>query len=474
MLSKRLYRAAFVAGLMLIGLLGSATRSSAQMSFLGVGAPAASAEGIGSLAYDDKHHVYLHVYDASRMVWGRFLDSNGTPIGAPFAIGTYRISYSNTGKVAYSRGSGADVFFVAYTSDANCYDSCANVFGALVQYTGAAPSGGGVASGVIPISPYSTVANPKQISNDVAFNPLNSRFMVAYNELAYTGNADVNVRLFNADGSAATAPVNVSPGTCAQGSAALSFDWQRNYFMVVYSGDHPQGDPSCPSRTSNWGSFGYLLEGNGGTPITGLLVLESGFSYEPAVTYLPEADGFLTAWTRVTGERDVVGRFVSSASGGLGTPYGVMATPGRNEGYSTLEYDPASRKVLVAAMRDPNVIGGAILNAGGGVELPAFGMSTVAAGLGSFYPVLERAEGGVLGVHYNVNFVASYVERFALPPSGAPGPTLGGGGGGGGGCGQSCNPHAMVNIDAPGNGATVGNPFALTGWFRTDCETRQF
>jgi hypothetical protein len=102
------------------------------------------------------------------------------------------------------------------------------------------------------------------------------------------------------------------------------------------------------------------------------------------------------------------------------------------------------------------------------METAAFGMSTVPPGAsgGSYYPVMRAAEGGLFAVHYNVDYLYSFVERFSFPAAATPGPSPGGGGGGGG-CAPSCapaNPRAVVNIDSPANGATVGNPFELSGW----------
>src|SRR4051812_42664451 len=113
-------------GLTIAIVLATVHPSAAQMGFLGASAPAPTFLGnLGGLAYNDKNHVYLHVFDSARGVWGRFLDANGAAIGPSFLIGTYRLTYSLRGKVAYSRGNaGANVFMVIYTSDANCPDRC--------------------------------------------------------------------------------------------------------------------------------------------------------------------------------------------------------------------------------------------------------------------------------------------------------------------------------------------------------------
>ena len=87
----------------LLGLAVISTQAWAQAPSLGVTTFAPAFQGVLSgTAYDDKHNVYLHVYEASRQVLGRFIDANGNLLGAAFTVGTYRSTFAGRPKVAYS------------------------------------------------------------------------------------------------------------------------------------------------------------------------------------------------------------------------------------------------------------------------------------------------------------------------------------------------------------------------------------
>jgi hypothetical protein len=76
---------------------------------------------LSSAAYDNKHHLYLQVWEqpsgGGSTVMGRFVSADGTPLGDVFDVGTLRSGYATTPRVAYSRGTADDSFLVAYFSD---------------------------------------------------------------------------------------------------------------------------------------------------------------------------------------------------------------------------------------------------------------------------------------------------------------------------------------------------------------------
>jgi hypothetical protein len=264
---------------------------------LGASPSGAWAGTLSSVAYDDKHGVYLHVWEYHLNgggiydIYGRFIGANGALLGAPFVISTGRLSFGVRPKVAYSRGSSADVFLVTFDSDPVKVNQ-AGVFGQLVQYTGSGATAGAFVGSAFPISPNSLVSGPAgtyQGSSDVAFNPQTSQFAVAWEEFA-GGSPDVYVRLFTTAGGAATGPVNASPGGGGQYRPAIAYDWSSNKFLVAYYGDSP--------ANGALGTYGYLLNGSTAQPVSSLLTIGSGYTIEPALAYLPEAGGFLAAWTQ--------------------------------------------------------------------------------------------------------------------------------------------------------------------------------
>jgi hypothetical protein len=446
---NRLFLPRLAAGLLLASVIALPVPAAAQMAFLGNSTPAPSGV-LGSVAYNDKANVYLQVYEWNSSIWGRFIGANGAILGIPFRIGLHQQLYSLKPKVTYSSGNAVDRFLVTYVSDANLFNNGSNIFGQLVAYTGAGPAGGELVGGVIPISPNSHDGGRVQRTSDVIYNPLNSRFLVVYDELHGAPEGwEAMVRHFDSNGAAASGAVLASNVPFAQGAGVAAFDWQRNRYMVTFFGDAPNG--------ASIGVFGRILDGNTLQDLSNLITVKAGFAIELAITYLPEADSFLPVWMEFTPGRDVVGRRVPSLfAGTMGNPYGVLATPTLNEGSPSLEYDWISRKVLVAAMREPVFIGGAILNAMGAPETAAFGMSTPIPANGSFYPTLRGAASGIFGVSYNTDYSFMQFERYQLPAAATPGPKC---------CGAVPVPQGVtVQVDTPGSNQTITPPFNIVGW----------
>jgi hypothetical protein len=389
--------------------------------------PPASGSNRGSVAYDNKHDVYLHVYEQTLPstglnVMGRFINAAGAPVGSEFLVSTNRLSYGALPKVAYSRSDGADVFLVTYIKDLTILNN-ANLYGQLVRFTGQGPSGASLEGAAFPISP--NINGPKalvyQANADVAFNPVTQQFLVAWEE--YPG-PDTFVRVVAPTGAMVTGPVNTTAGPAGggQGAPTLAVDWQRNRAFVMFSGDNP--------NTGGFGVFGYLLNGSTGAVMSSLFVLQAGGNIEPAVAYLPERDGFLASWTVLSGGPRVTNaRFIASTDTGAALPDPVFAAMFSNKsvGAPTLTYDHISRRVLMAAMRslDPalGVVAGTVFDAMGTPVTGLFNMSTVPAAIsGTYYPTIRTAEGGVFGMAYNNDYATAQFERFALPPAATPGP----------------------------------------------------
>lgn len=438
-------RQAFVGVLLIAACLLAPGPARAQVTSLGV-SPTAPAFNLGVgvlswVAYDDKHDVYLHVYEASGTATAHFIAADGSSLGDPFPIRA--AGYQP--KVAYSHhDSGVDIFFVTYIAGND-------TFGQLVAYTGAGASGGGLVGAFFDISTDGTV----EVPNDVVYNPLTQQFLVTYQQ----NFNDVFVRPFWSNGTAASPPINVTGGTGTQGAARLALDWEQNRYLVVYSGDNPDGGST--------GIFARLLDGADGQPVSGTIVVSVGGLLEPTVSFLPERDGFMLAWTSFDPDRNVSGRFVPTGySGTLPDPqFFVLALPGTGEGAPSLDYDPYSRRVLVAAMTEPKNIGGVLLDGNGGILTSPFNLASVsssAAGSGAFFPTTRAAEDARVGVAYIIDYEHAYVERFQLPVASPPGPMC---------CSGGPPPPpppptetVVVHVDAPSASQTLSPPFLVRGW----------
>lgn len=432
-------RSFWTAALVGVIVIGGGARAAAQGLYTELAvAPSTGANGDQSaIAYDDKHDVYLQVYQVTASgaydVYGRFVGANGAALGSPFRISTNRLQNGLLPRVAYSRGSGVDEFFVTYLAD-QTIPGLGRIFGQRVQYTGAAPYGGGLVGASIPVSPYGTQAAASNYdwSSDVVYNPRTSRFMVVWTQ--YSGGASVFARQFNADGSPANDAVNASPKSVpgGQGAPVVAYDWNRNLYCVVYTGDHPNVAGAI-------GAFGYLLDGNTGALASSLLVISLGYTIEPTIAYLPEADGFLASWTLVTTTRTSNARLIpsSAANGALTQPEYVAMSSNQQVGAPSLTYDYVSRRVLMASMRAldpaPGVIGGAVLDAFGTPLTATFNLSVAPPiGIGTLNPMVRAAESGIIGLSYISGYAAAQLERFAFPAAGTPGPSFD--------CGSNCTP----------------------------------
>ncbi len=418
---------------LLWGTLTAASPALAQVSNQGRTAVASGQLSVAhGLAYDAKHDVYLMVYESPSGVQGRFVNTSGATVGNAFMIAsTAGLSYVNKPMVAYSTNTADDVFFVMFATDrGKQFDGPPSAYIQRVTFTG---SGGALQGG-----PFLASDGVYELPNDIVFNPFTRQFVAVW-ERIFSQGADVLLRFINVDGTASGGIVNVSAANWSQGAAKAAVDWETNRIMIAYQGVHP----NSPANPEVLGLWAKVVDGSNGVLLTGLLTVQNGFTIEPVPVFLPERDGFLVAWTGFTPGRDVQGRFVSSASGSVGTmPASVYTISGtsRSEGAAMGMYDAISRRVLMAVQSSggcPNdtcpYLDGAVLDALG-TPLSVFtGLSTATPSTtgGSFYPDVAAGENGQFGISYTLDYIADYVERVGLPAAATPGPIFGGGGPGG-------------------------------------------
>ena len=122
-------------------------------------------------------------------------------------------------------------------------------------------------------------------------------------------------------------------------------DWETNRIMVAYEGV----SPASPSPQQEiLGLWGKVVDGSTGALLTGMLTVQSGFALHAVPVFLPERDGFMVAWTAFNPLRDVQARFVSSATGTVGTMPAGVYTPagprGREEGTTGLQHNTQSSR----------------------------------------------------------------------------------------------------------------------------------
>lgn len=391
-------------------LLAAAAMPAAAQSIPTLAARAATAfsanGGVNDLAFNDKSNVYLQVW-GHPAVWGAFVSADGALLGAPFLIAAQSQSDSLP-RVAYSQGSADDVFWVTFTSEfAGRY-----IYSRLIRYVPTAPG----LHEMGPIQPVSTAAGgPLQSTGGIVFDPARRQFFATWDGLP-GGNWDAFGQVWQLSGSTAapaiapaSAVLNISAATNAQGMPNVAFDWQHNRYLVVYAGETPQSDLVNASWAKTVTFDGAMnptysdmirLSNSGGRPI------------EQNVLYAPEVDGFLTFWTDMTSVRDVSGIMLNHSGAGLtAAAFPIMATPS-NEGAADAAYNPGTRSILMAAMRDQTKYAQGVMLTGTGSIIEYFQATSVlpSGSLETLYPQVASAAANRFGVSYMNTFQFGYVD----------------------------------------------------------------
>ncbi len=430
-----MYRRIALISAFFFGLLTLGQPAAAQLTDQGATQVSTGLSVQHGIAYAARHDVYLMVYDdrVTGGVKGRFVNSSGATVGNAFVIAsTAGIAYANDPMVAYSNDTADDVFFVMYATDrGKQFDGPPSAWIQRVSFTGA----GGALVG----TPFLASQGAYEIPNDIVYNPFTRKFVAIWARI-YTSpqESDVELRFFNADGTTSGGVVSVGNGNWSQAGARASVDWETNRIMVAYEGV----SPASPSPQQEiLGLWGKVVDGSTGALLTGMLTVQPGFTIHAIPVFLPERDGFMVAWTAFNPGRDVQARFVSSASGTVGTMPAAtytLAGTSRSEDEPMGIYDAISRRVLMAIQSSgacpndscPN-FDGAVLDAQGAVQIGPFtGLSTPVSTSGTYAPDMAVGENGQFGISMAVNYNANYVQRWSIAAAGTPGPVFGGGGGG--------------------------------------------
>jgi hypothetical protein len=123
-----------------------------------------------AVAYDDKHDVFLHVWEDQGTIVGRFIGFDGTPRGIAFTIAP---AVAVDPKVVYSKDAADDVFCVLVTQRQPDGSFPGSAIVSFVRFTGTGPTGG------TPIGAPTTLATSLGVA-DAVFNPNARRFLLAW------------------------------------------------------------------------------------------------------------------------------------------------------------------------------------------------------------------------------------------------------------------------------------------------------
>jgi hypothetical protein len=201
--------------------------ASAQLTSLGATVSGPARSGINSaVAYDDKHDVFLQVWEDNGAAVGRFINFDGTPAGDSFVVAPTTWADWPM-RVAYSHGTSDDVFAVLYSTGTT---SSSTAYLQLVRYTGAGSTAGTLIGSAV-------VAAERSVGSDLIFNPLVRRFLVAYGYPIGSGVDASYLREFSSDGVAVGdrwALMNFCTG-CSfyDRPMRLAVDWQENHCLLT-------------------------------------------------------------------------------------------------------------------------------------------------------------------------------------------------------------------------------------------------
>ena len=325
--------------------------------------------------------------------------------------------------MAYSKGSSDDVFWVTFTSEfAGRY-----IYSRLVRYVPGAPNNHQLG----PVQPVSLAeGGPVQATGGIAFDPFKRQFFATWDGIV-ANNWEAMGQVWQLSGTPAapsiapaSAVINISASPNAQGMPSVAFDWQHNRYLAVYAGEHP-GSALINGAWAKSITFDGAMNAVG----SGVIGLSSGVGrpIEIGIVYAPELDRFLTYWTSIVGvSRDVAGTLTDHNGSLLTAVFPIMATAS-NEGAADADYNPSTRTIVLAAMRDQTKYAQGVVMTGGGALVEYFqATSVVPSGpYETLFPQVIAAPSGRWGIGYVNGFIQGYVDVMHSALAGTPGPTPG-------------------------------------------------
>ena len=432
----------------LITLIGTASADAAAVrSGATISAIAALTRG-SAVAYDSVNHVYL-VVSTFGTLRGRFVDRNGTPLGAPFLIQS-SANYTHFPTVAFSPdadGGGGGFLVVWHESLA-----VAVVKSRMVSY----PRGG-------PIGVESVLSAEGSFWEQypaAAYSTGSHEFLVTWTRFGW------GIRAVRVDNNAAPmAPVfsvTLIPGQ-SEGNPSVAYGAASNQFLVVWKG---YNDPTLTGYVD-----GRLVQAGTGALVGAgaTRIAAGGGTYITDVTYNPAANQFLVAWYRDAGgsAKTMLGRVVNAD---LSLPGNINALSSLWKAYDALSvaYNTLSNTFFMVSHDNRSVTAvedGGVEIASSGVPVDNGFLVTAGAGKPNYYPRLAAGTDDpnwLVGTSYGfeqtvIQLVAGTTNGAPTTPTAPPPP----------GPGTPPPPVSApaMNIDVPANNSTVSTTgFAVAGW----------
>jgi hypothetical protein len=377
-----------LAGVLLVGTLGTTPAAAQTASRLGASITAISSVVKGSaVAYDSRNSIYL-VVSAYGDLNGRFVSATGDLIGVPFTIQSGAAGFTHFPGVAYSpdANGGAGGFLVAW------HQSITN--GAVVHARMVS------SSGVLgPESQISADGSWWEACVDIAYSTASREFLVTWQA------AGIRAQRVGINGEALGANIFVT-GTDYHRDPSVAYNPATNEFMVVYSGADAVSAYAAARRVS---------PGSGALLGTETLLNRAGGTYITEVSYNPSTNQYLAAWY----QGGTFGRLLDAAGNVVSN---VLLLSTRFTAYDGLgiDYNTSSGTFMLVSQDQSSYQDGAVeLSGTGAVPDVGFVATDAATTVGNFYPkVAARSGKAEWLLSTATSFSATTVQRLQSTASG--------------------------------------------------------
>jgi hypothetical protein len=422
--------------------LTSAAEAAATRFGATVAVVAALARG-NVVAYDSTNKVYL-VVSSHGVVWGRFVDSRGNPVGGAFQVQGNPAAFGHFPRAAFSPDAdgGAGGFLVTW------HEGAPSVHGRMVSY------GKGGAYGAD--SQLTTDVSWWEAGAPVAYSTISREFLVAWRSMPVKGGAPFNdIHAVRVDNNAtAMGPVfAVTNDVPYNDNPSIAFNSATNEFLVVYAGYNDAGGFAFADAQRVQPGTGALIGA-----ATRLVV--TGGVYITDVTFNTATQKYLASWYSLP-----TGAVLARNLNNDGTLNGdIIMLSNRWKAYDALSvaYNPIAGTFFMVSHGTTAEDGGVELSAGGTPVDNGFAV-TASGGSGNFYPRIAASttEPNWL-LSTSRDFSATMAQLLAGSGSGTPAPA------------PQPSPQPappatvstpLMSIDVPGNGTTVSSRgFQVAGW----------
>jgi hypothetical protein len=386
-----------------------------------------------AVAYDSVNHVYL-VVSTFGMLHGRFVDTNGVPLGTPFVIqSSPHFTHFPTVTFSPDADGGAGGFLVVWhESD---FPTLTSIHTRVVSFARSGPAG---ADTVLSVEGSFWEQYPA-----AAYSTASREFLVTWVKFGFGIRA---MRVDNA-GAAMSPAFTITQTNEFEGNPSVAYNPNANQFLVLWKG------------WNNPGNFGFvaarLVQAGTGQLVgaTATLVHAGGGTYITDVAYNSQKNEFLALWYRDAGgpAKTTLGRVVN-ADGTL--PGSVIAISSLWKSYDGLglAYNSRTGTYFMVA-HDGRGLATSVED--GGVEIDKHGIpvdngflvTSSPDGKPNYYP---RIAAGTRDANWLVVAAHNFQWTASQIVAGTPDE-------------ETKKPDPKMSIDTPGNGL-VQQPIWFAGW----------